>query len=275
MPKLTQISFINTATSGTSFVVTNNSITKRINYQKLKESLVNDILTDGILIGPTGPKGDSGYSGYSGTSGYSGESGSGGGGTNPGAGNISGYSGVSGYSGYSGTSGYSGNSGYSGSPGSGVPIGGSTGQTLVKLSNTNYDVGWTTGPQVGLRSRETLITTTTNIANNGIADISFTGHKGYILYKISTSHASFVTVYTDTTSRTNDSSRSELTDPIPGAGVIADVITVGNQTIKMTPGVVGFNDEAVPTTSIPVRIKNLSGSSAAITVSLTILGIEQ
>jgi hypothetical protein len=151
---------------------------------------------------------------------------------------------------------------------------------LVKLSGTNYDTGWATisgggGGGPGLNSRESVAVTTLSIANNATANLTFTGHKGYVLYSIAASHSAFVTVYSDVLSRTNDALRTEITDPLPGAGVVAEIITSGNQTIKLTPAVVGFNNETVPTTDIPVRVKNLSGASAAITVTLTLLGIEQ
>lgn len=62
---------------------------------------------------------------------------------------ISGYSGISGFSGESGFSGFSGSgksgfSGWSGFSGISIPTGGTTGQSLVKNSNTNYDVEWAT-----------------------------------------------------------------------------------------------------------------------------------
>lgn len=63
-----------------------------------------------------------------------------------GASGLSGYSGFSGFSGAgtSGFSGYSGYSGVSGFSGISIPTGGTTGQSLVKNSNTNYDVEWAT-----------------------------------------------------------------------------------------------------------------------------------
>lgn len=264
MPKVTHLSLISTSTTATSFLVTDNTYARRINYENLKQTLVSDILASGTLIGPTGPQGISGYSGYSG---YGGTGGSG-----EGTSGYSGYSGTSGYSGYSGTSGYSGFSGI------GIPAGGLLGQSLVKLSNNDYDTTWSTisgGSGVGLMSRTVVNGTTTNISNNASENLTLTGFKGYVLYKIQTSHAAFVTIYSDIASRTSDAGRSELTDPSPGAGIIAEVITTGNQTVTITPAAIGFNNESTPTTDVYIRVKNLNGSSAAITVTLTILGVEQ
>ena len=103
---------------------------------------------------------------------------------------------------------------------------------------------------------------------------NITGFKGYALLKIKTSVAAWVRLYTDGASRTADASRLEAVDPDPGAGVIAEVITTGGQTILMSPAVMGFNNETVPTTTIPCRVTNKSGSSAAVTVTLTLIKIE-
>ena len=63
-------------------------------------------------------------------------------------------------------------------------------------------------------------------------------------------------------------------DPLPGQGIIAEVITTGAQTIKITPGVFGFNNESTVTSSIPLKVVNKSGSTAAITVTMTVVQVE-
>jgi len=126
----------------------------------------------------------------------------------------------------------------------------------------------------GLESRSTAAGTTSSLANTASADLNITGFKGYALLKIQTSVAAWVRLYTDTASRSSDSSRLEGVDPSPDAGVIAEVITTGNQTILMSPAVMGFNNENTPTTTIPVRVTNKSGSTAAITVTLTLIKLE-
>jgi hypothetical protein len=83
-----------------------------------------------------------------------------------------------------------------------------------------------------------------------------------------------VRLYTTSAARTSDSSRSQGTDPTPGTGVIAEIITTGPQTQLITPGVIGFNNDTLPTTTIYAAVTNLSGSSAAITVTLTLLQLE-
>ena len=78
---------------------------------------------------------------------------------------------------------------------------------------------------IGEPGRDTASATTSSIANNAAANITINAAKTYALLKIQTSAAAWVTLYTDSTSRSNDSSRNETTDPTPGSGVVAEVIT--------------------------------------------------
>jgi len=125
-----------------------------------------------------------------------------------------------------------------------------------------------------LPSRTSPSQATSSIANGASANIDITGFKGYALYTITTSAAAWVTLYTDGTARTADASRGEGTDPTPDAGVIAEVITTGAQTVRLSPGTIGYNLESTPTTNIPVTVRNKSGSAAVITVALEILQLE-
>jgi hypothetical protein len=104
------------------------------------------------------------------------------------------------------------------------------------------------------------------------ADVSVTIPATYALLKIQTSHAAWVTLYTDTASRTSDASRTENTDPLPGTGVIAEVITSGATTQLISPGTIGFSSDGTGTSY--ARIKNKSGATAAITVTLTYVKLE-
>lgn len=125
-----------------------------------------------------------------------------------------------------------------------------------------------------LPERSEVSATTASLTNGTAGNIIITGFKGYILYKIETSAAAWVRLYTDQTSRTNDASRIEGVDPASDSGVIAEVITTGNQTVLIAPATIGFNNESTPTTNIPVAVTNKSGSTQTITVTLTILQIE-
>jgi hypothetical protein len=127
----------------------------------------------------------------------------------------------------------------------------------------------------GLTSRSIASGTTSSIANGATGNLTIQGFKGYVLYKIETSAAAWVRLYTSSAARTADGARTEGVDPAPGAGVIAEVITTGPDTVLISPGTIGFNDEAEPTTNIELAVTNKSGSSAEITVSLTIVKIEE
>ena len=136
-------------------------------------------------------------------------------------------------------------------------------------------VGYTGSAGTGGSSYSRSTASTANVlANAAVATTSITGFKGYNLYQIQTSAASWVRIYSNAASQTADASRSSGTDPAADAGVIAEVITTGSQTVSFTPAVVGYNNETVPTTAIPVTFNNLSGSSATVTVTLTLLQTE-
>ena len=125
-----------------------------------------------------------------------------------------------------------------------------------------------------LSSRTTANAATSSIANNASANITITAAKTYALQKIQTSAAAWVTLYTDTTSRSNDSSRSEATDPTPGSGVIAEVITTGAATQNVTPGLIGWNNDGTPSANAYLKVVNKSGSTQAITVTLHYVTLE-
>ena len=123
----------------------------------------------------------------------------------------------------------------------------------------------------GLQSR-TTVSATNSIAANGIANISMTTPKTYALLSIETSHAAWVTLYSDTASRTADSSRNETTDPVAGSGVLAEVITSGSTTQLITPASLCFNSASANTTYL--KIVNKSGSTANVQVTLTFVALE-
>ena len=123
-------------------------------------------------------------------------------------------------------------------------------------------------------SRTTAAATTSSLADQASGNIDITAAKAYALLKIQTSHAAWVTLYTDTTSRTNDASRNITTDPLPGSGVIAEVLLSDGGVQKITPGLIGYNDDATPTTTVYAKVQNRSGSAATITVTLHYLALE-
>ena len=163
----------------------------------------------------------------------------------------------------------SGNGGNSG--GSVTTLTAGTGISVLEAPTDTWTVS-VDGATLGSR---TLLSDTTSTLADGISGtLDLSGYKGYALYSIETSHASWVRVYTDSASRTADAGRSEFVDPASDAGVIAETITTGAQTILLSPGVIGFNNENPVTSIIPVSVTNRSGGNAAITVTLKAIQLE-
>tara|TARA_B100001057_G_scaffold93555_1_gene89900 strand:- start:858 stop:3449 length:2592 start_codon:yes stop_codon:yes gene_type:complete len=135
-----------------------------------------------------------------------------------------------------------------------------------------------------LESRTDTNATTTSIAQSAYDDITIpTSGNGFALLKIAINAPAWVVLYTDDASRTADAAgisggRSEGTDPTPGSGVLAEVstTTAGASTFKMTPGLIGWNDDGTPAAQIYARVynKRASTGSNSITVTLTSIKIE-
>ena len=129
-------------------------------------------------------------------------------------------------------------------------------------------------------SRRSAAGTTASLATDAAAnlDIPAIGSKSYVLHAIQTSGSAWVTVYTDTQSRTNDANRQITTDPVAGGGVIAECVTVGGTMQILTPAPNGFNADGIygnnPSSNIYVKVVNRHTSAAAVTVTLKYLPLE-
>jgi hypothetical protein len=187
---------------------------------------------------------------------------------------IQGNIGFTGSTGFTGSVGFVGSVGFTGSVGSVGSIGFTGSIGFSGSAGFTGSVGFVGSAGVLLSNRTTTTVFTGSISNETTANISATGFRGYLLYKINTSASSWVRVYTDQASRTSDAARVITADPSANSGILAEVITTGNQTIRLTPGVLGFNDEATPTASIPLAVTNKSGATANISVTLTIVRYE-
>ena len=148
--------------------------------------------------------------------------------------------------------------------------------TAAKITNWDTAYGWgnhaSAGYLTGLPSRTTSQVTTASIASTGEANVSITTPPTYALLKIETSVAAWITLYTDTASRTADATRSETTDPTPGSGVIAEIITTTPTTQLISPGTIGYNSAGTGTTYL--KVVNKSGATASITVTLHYVPLE-
>jgi hypothetical protein len=128
------------------------------------------------------------------------------------------------------------------------------------------------GGSEGLATRTTAAVTTNSIGNDATENVSITGFKSYMLMSIQTSSAAWVRLYTSSANRTADAGRGEGVDPAPDAGVIAEVLTNGAQTIEFGPAVLGWN--SANDTTIYAAVKNKSGGTATITTTLNLLKLE-
>jgi hypothetical protein len=146
--------------------------------------------------------------------------------------------------------------------------------TLSTVATTGDYDDLTNKPDSLAPSRTTASGTTTSINNNFSANLTINGFKTYALYKVETSESAWVTIYTDVNARSNDTSRQETTDPAPGSGIIAEVITTGAETVMLTPGTIGWNNDDPASSNIYLKVVNKSGGPAAITVTLTLLQLE-
>ena len=158
----------------------------------------------------------------------------------------------------------------------------STAATTLNFVGTNVTATGTgatktitiTGGGSGLQSRTSANATTGSIANDASADLTIVAAKTYVLQKIQTDKAAWVVLYTDATARTADSARNITTDPNPGSGVIAEVITTGAQTQVITPGTIGWNNDGTPGTDAYLKVVNKSGATGTVQVTLHFLQLE-
>ena len=147
---------------------------------------------------------------------------------------------------------------------------GVVGQVLT--TNGSGSLSWSS--PAGFATRSEFAGTTNAISNGATGPVTITAYKTYAMLKIQVSHAAWVRLYVSDAARTADSTRAEGVDPSPSAGVIAEVVTTGSQTILMSPGVFGWNNESPVIATIPCAVTNKSGASAAITVTLTLIQLE-
>ena len=184
-----------------------------------------------------------------------------------------GSAGAKGQKGEVGSTGSSGSTGNTGSKGQKGEVGsGSTGDKGQKGETGG-------GGGSGLDTRGTTSAATGSIAQTASANITIsTRGKSFSLLKVAISAPAWVVLYVDSASRSSDSSRSEGTDPAPGAGVLTEVSTTtsGASTFLMSPAVLGWNNDSTPAAQIYAKVTNKRSTSGsnAITVTLTTVGLE-
>lgn len=141
-------------------------------------------------------------------------------------------------------------------------------------ASMNGDIQIEAAEGASLESRMLRSGTTASLASNTRGDLNITGFKSYALLAIQTDRAAWVRIYANNATRAADVGRLETSDPAPDAGVIAEVITTGAQTVLVSPGVIGYNFESTPITTIPCSVTNKSGTAGTVAVTLTVLQLE-
>ena len=142
------------------------------------------------------------------------------------------------------------------------------------IGNGAFLTGVVTGGGGGAGNRANVLINTGSIANAATFTGTVTLAKGYAVYKITTTDAAWVRLYSNAATQSSDSSRGQDTDPQPGSGVMVEAITNGANIVLISPAAVGWNDENPVSNAIPISVTNLSGGSADIGVTFTYLGLE-
>jgi hypothetical protein len=276
MPNITLLPTITTINNATTFVIVDNRLTKRVNYSNFLNQISTDLLSVGF-------KGDAGAAGSTGTAGV---------------GVIAGgtadqvlakidstnyntkwltLSAVSTSGLYSSLIGvptaYTATSINALLDVDTATVAPTNGQALVWSASSST---WKPTTVIGLSSRTTVMATTAlSLAAGATENCQVTGAKSYLLSKLVTNYPAWVRLYSDATSRTADASRTEGNDPIPGSGVIAEIITTSSALTQLiTPGVLGFNNDTTSTSTIYLAVTNKDSVSRVITIDLTILQLE-
>lgn len=245
------------------------------------------------VVGPTGatgPQGIQGVVGATGAQGIQGVTGPTGATGLTGATGPTGSQGIQGVTGPTGTQGIQGIVGPTGSTG---PYGkvdvsavtppsspyegqlwfnSETIKTYAYYDNYWIEVG---SSEIGtLYNRSFFSTSTGSLASSASENLTLQMFKSYVLLEVYSSHAAWIRLYTDGTSRTLDQTRDISEDPAPGSGVIAEIITTEAGTQKITPFVFGGNLDNPANTNTYLRITNLSGGTAAISVGFNLIRLE-
>lgn len=248
MTKITQLPVVTTLTDAASFIIFDENETRRLSWETFTSVIAkgDQGYTGSVSTGFDGSRGFTGSTGYIGSRGFTGSIGF------TGSSGL-GYSGSVGITGSQGSTGFDGSKGYTGSRG-----------------QPGYSGSAGTAPT------RAVISTSTGILSNGSTSTThINGYKSYLLQNVVTNVPSWVVIYSDESSRTADLTRPSVTPPLAGSGVIAEVITTsGSLTKLITPGILGFNNDNPVGTNTYLKVTNNSGGSTTITVTLTLLKLE-
>ena len=101
--------------------------------------------------------------------------------------------------------------------------------------------------------------------------------RSFILTSIKPNKAAYIRLYTDDSSRTADTSsgRGQMfanEGAIGYQGIIWEGVTSADSSIKVAPGLIGYIDS--PGSTLPARIRNLSGGSTTVAVTINSTKLE-
>lgn len=167
---------------------------------------------------------------------------------------------------------------------------GATTATVVRAQEGTTAAAWngTTSPSAHVahgptpgdwaaltRLRTTVTHTTASLAAAAQEYGTLAMAAGWRGYRLSTSAAARVRLYTTAAKRNADETRPVGTAPTGDHGVMLDYVTTSTVlAADLGPVVDGFNEESPVTSNIAYTIDNLSGAAAAITVTLTYIQTE-
>jgi hypothetical protein len=124
-------------------------------------------------------------------------------------------------------------------------------------------------------ARKTATVTTSSIADNAAENATFAevGKSGSFI-SVTTDRAAWVVFYESTAARSADLVRPIGIDPSPGSGVLAEVITLTAETIKLTPVAGYFNNESTVAPELYAKIVNKSGATSSVKVDIVVMPTE-
>ena len=280
MPNITLLTTLSTVTNATTFVVVDNALTRRFTFASLRNQLASELSSSVLFRGAPGTPGAAGTNGQG----------------VPQGGNARQVLAKVDYNDYNTT--WINNAAISTSGAYSLLVGAppsysatsinsfidvnttgtyapTNGQALLWNSISNEWRPAAIGTGLGLTSRTTVNAVTSLLPVSASGDCQVVGFRSYLLSKVSTDYPAWVRIYSDVNSRAADSTRTEGTDPLPGKGVIAEVITTaGSLTQLITPGVFASNSDTITTTTVYLSVTNKHTATTIINVSLTILQLE-
>jgi hypothetical protein len=161
---------------------------------------------------------------------------------------------------------------------------GATGSTGATGSQGIQGIQGIQGPTgtAGVATRSSNSITTSTLTNNSVQSGTITLSKTFSILEVTVSTGCRIRLYSTSAALAADASRSTTTPPAAGTahGVILDLVLAPPQitsfpiTWLCSPEAIGSNCEATPSSSISYSITNLSGTSAAISLTFIFLGEE-